>query len=249
MNLYVVVPVYNEEKYITATLEGLARQTDNNFTLVLVDNGSTDRTFALVEAFAHAHPAMRIECIDEPEKGTGCAADTGFRYAIEQGATHIARTDADCIPAPDWITGIRRAFSVQSLEFVGGVIRPRDDERPLTWADRRLIDFLLVMADVTGRLRRRGRANQYPYFLVAGNNLAITAELYLRSGGFPRTSVAEAFEDRLLSEAVRKLTTQAARVHDVIVYNSLRRVHAYGYVGTILWYWDHIYAPSNVDVR
>jgi len=36
---------------------------------------------------------------------------------------------------------------------------------------------------------------------------------------------------------------------DVVVYNSVRRVRAYGYVNTLLWYWDRKYRPALVDVR
>jgi hypothetical protein len=56
-------------------------------------------------------------------------------------------------------------------------------------------------------------------------------------------------EDRVLSESVRTLTTLAARRTDVIVYNSLRRVRAYGYLNTLRWYRNHGYSPSVVDVR
>src|SRR5215218_1556081 len=108
-SFYVVVPFFNEEKGIRKTLDSLIGQTDTNFTLLLVDNASTDRTVAVVETWRQAHPEWPIVLIVEPQKGTGAAADTGFRYAIAQGATHIARTDADCLPAPDWVAGLKHA--------------------------------------------------------------------------------------------------------------------------------------------
>src|SRR5690349_20329587 len=94
--LYVVVPCFNEEKAIAATLESFTRQTDPAFRLVLVDNNSTDRTLEIIEEFKSGHPALKIDCVFEPQKGTGAAADTGFRYAIARNARFIARTDADC---------------------------------------------------------------------------------------------------------------------------------------------------------
>ena len=84
-SLFVVVPCYNEAAGIAATLEALARQSDPVFILLLVDNASTDGTVAAIEAFRAARPKMDIRIAAEPEKGTGAAADTGFRAAIAAG--------------------------------------------------------------------------------------------------------------------------------------------------------------------
>jgi hypothetical protein len=85
--------------------------------------------------------------------------------------------------------------------------------------------------------------------MAAGNNLAITAALYEASGGFPRSAIEETHEDRALSEKVRTMTAKAAVRRDVVVYNSVRRVRAYGYLNTLRWYRNHGYRPRVVDVR
>lgn len=248
MKFYVVIPMYNEANYISAVLDSLAEQSDDQFKVLLVDNNSTDNTVQVVNHYC-AKTHLNIELIHETQKGTGAATDTGFRHAIAQGATHIARTDADCVVDVHWVRNIKKAFTDRNLALVGGVIRPRSDEGTLSLLDHTLIPFLLLMADITGAWRRRGDEFQYPYFLVAGNNMAVTAEIYQQSGGFPRSRIEDLHEDRELSEAIRKLTPHGARAHDVIVYNSLRRVREYGYVNTVLWYWNHHYSPQIVDVR
>jgi glycosyltransferase involved in cell wall biosynthesis len=248
-NFYVVVPFYNEEKAIRATLDSLHAQTDTDFTLLLVDNASTDHTVAIVEAWRRAHPTLAVVLITEPQKGTGAAADAGFRHAIALGATHIARTDADCVPAPDWVARLKACFARDGLEFVAGGIRPRRDEVPIGFGDLVIMHVLIRVAALYGRLARRGREFKYPYILVAGNNLAITADLYLRAGGFPRTSIAEEHEDKVLSERVRRITNRVRRCEEIVVYNSVRRPKRYGYWNTLLWYWDHKYQPEEVDIR
>ena len=191
---------------------------------------------------------LPVRLITELQKGTGAAADTGFRAAIAAGAQIIARTDADCIPHVDWVRNIRRAMEHDGLEFVAGKIRPRRDEA-LSPADRIVLPAMIWLAEHYGRLHRRGPQFRYPYFMAAGNNLAITARLYELAGGFPRTAIEEVHEDRALSEQVRTLTSRAAVLRDVIVYNSARRVRAYGYVNTLRWYRNHGYRPPVVDVR
>ena len=75
----------------------LAAQTDPTSTLLVVDNGSTDGTAELARRFAAPRP-FPVQVLTEPEKGVGCAVDTGFRHAIAPGRTLLARTDADCLP-------------------------------------------------------------------------------------------------------------------------------------------------------
>ena len=67
------------------------------------------------------------------------------------------------------------------------------------------------IAENFGRLFRYGRQFKYPYIMVAGNNLALTSDIYLRAGGFTRTRIEEAHEDMVLSERIRQLTRRARR--------------------------------------
>ncbi|MEQ1736699.1 MAG: glycosyltransferase family A protein, partial [Rhodoglobus sp.] len=109
--LAVVVPMLNEAAGIRPTLEALAAQRDADFDVVFVDNGSTDATVAIVVDFATERGLGRWRVIRESQKGTGAAADTGMRAAIDAGAQLLARTDADCLPRADWTAAVRRALT------------------------------------------------------------------------------------------------------------------------------------------
>ena len=248
-DFFVVVPCYNEAASIGATLAALAAQSDREFVTVLVDNGSTDETVEVAKRFARVHPAFELQCVPEPQKGTGAASDSGARWAIRQGARYIARTDADCLPDHDWVRNIKRAFREEQLDFIAGAIKPRGDQTSLTLFDRVMIPALVFVATTYGKLHRRGPQFKRGYLLVAGNNLAITASMYLEAGGLPRSRIKDLHEDRELFDRVRMRTAKAAFKRDVIVYNSVRRLRRYGYVRTLLWYWDHKYRPRVVDVR
>ncbi len=245
---FVVLPCYQEERGLRATLLALAAQTDVDFTLVFVDNGSTDDSVRIALAFAAHEAPFRMELVHEPQKGTGAASDTGFRHAITRGARWIARTDADCLPHHEWVAKLKQALVVDGLEFVAGRIVPRADER-LSLRERLVLPMMIALAERYGRWTRRGPEFRYPYFMAAGNNLAIGAALYVAAGGFPRTAIEEAHEDRELSEQVRRLTDRAAVRRDIVVFNSVRRVRAYGFVNVLRWYRNHGYRPAVVDVR
>jgi glycosyltransferase involved in cell wall biosynthesis len=249
--LAVIVPVYNEAAGIRPTLEALLAQEDADFDAVFVDNGSTDDSVAIIESFARAHGLhARWRVVSEAQKGTGAAADTGMRAAIAAGATLLARTDADCIPRADWTAAIRRALAVDGLELVGGELVPRTDEG-LPAATRALLRGAVHLAEAFGRIRpgNRDADSLGPYMMAAGCNVGITADLYERAGGFPRTAIEELHEDRALVNAVRRLTDRYARRKDVVVFGSSRRVQAWGLPKTLLWYKDHAYKPEHVDIR
>lgn len=247
--LAVVVPAFDEAAGIGATLDALAAQHDRAFRLIVVDNASSDGTGAVVRRFAAAHPWMRVEVIREEQRGTGAAADTGMRHAIATGATLLARTDADCLPAPDWTARIRVAFD-GGLELVAGRLVPRRDEGVPAWQRGVLIGAVAV-ASTFGRYRPGNRVPgaRGPYVMAPGCNVAITASLYLRAGGFPRSRIQDLHEDRALVNAVRPLTARYGRRRDVVVFGSSRRVRAWGLVRTLGWYADHRYRPEHVDIR
>jgi len=250
MRLWVVVPCFNEASGIGPTLEALASQRDRDFHLVFVDNASTDGTAEVIEAFGKRHPRLDIHVVHEPEKGTGAAADTGFRYAIAQGATHIARTDADCLPRRDWTANIKRAFG-RGVEFIAGHIGHRTDDFDVKLSEMLGLVFLTeVMAAVSPWLpHNRGPEFLGPYVMAGGGNLATTASLYDRSGGFPRVSIEEDNDDRALQNRIRKLTSRIAKDRSVVVRQSTRRVQHYGFKNTLLWYWNRKYQPETVDIR
>ena len=109
----------------------------------------------------------------------------------------------------------------------------------------------MSVAAAFGKIRPGNRDPRYlgPYVMTPGCNLAITAELYLRAGGFPRTAIEDLHEDRALVNAVRLHTRRYGARRDVRVYGSIRRVHAWGLLRTLAWYADHRYRPDLVDIR
>lgn len=244
MDLWVVVPAHNEERLLPSTLAALAAQDDRAFTLVVVDNASTDLTGHLADNFAGAATIPTV-VLTEPEKGVGSAVDTGFRYAIERGATHLARTDADCLPRSDWIAAVRRGFATGGELVCGRIVARRDENGPLRRAAFRV---MVVAAARFGRYRAANRGPDFrvPYTMHAGNNMAITTDLYQRCGGMPRRPSPT---DRTFLNRVRRTTDRIVHRRDMISANSMRRITAYGILGTARWYLDRGPGRRTPDPR
>ena len=247
----VVVPALNEADRITGTLRALAEQTDLGFRLVVVDNGSTDGTAEVVRAFALTAP-FPVDVVLEHEPGAGTAADTGFRAAIAGGATAMLRTDADCLPADDWVAQARAALRA-GAEMICGRSVPRADEQPSA-LERWALPAVTRGLAVYGRYRAAHLDPKYrtPYVLCHGHNLVITADLYLRCGGTPREPLQAGSEDVTLLNRAREHSDRVVRDESLVVQNSLRRLRAWGVRRTLLWNWDRRYVPeqeSGVHVR
>lgn len=230
--LWVIVPALNEEARIDGTLRALARQADLEFSLVVVDNGSVDSTGEIVRRFAARAP-FEVHLISEPVRGIGFAVDTAFRYAIRHGALMLARTDADCLPWPGWTAAARAEMSVGAGMVCGRIVARRDEEGLV---GRAAFRCLVAIATAFGWLRpshHRRHGYLAPYRMHAGNNMAITAELYEAIGGMPRQ---RSETDRDLLNRVRRHTAAIAQSRAMTVENSTRRLRAYGLRRTAQWY-------------
>jgi glycosyltransferase involved in cell wall biosynthesis len=230
--LWVIVPALNEEVRIDGTLLALAHQTDLDFSLVVVDNGSVDSTCQVVRRFAAQAP-FEVHLISEPVKGIGFAVDTAFRYAISRGASLLARTDADCLPWPGWTAAARLEMSAGAGMVCGRIVARRDEEGPV---GRAAFRCLVALATAFGWLRpshQRRHGYLTPYRMHAGNNMAITTELYEAIGGMPRQ---RSETDRDLLNRVRRHTAAIAQSRAMTVENSTRRLRAYGLRRTAQWY-------------
>lgn len=75
----VIVPVYNVENYLPRCLESIERQTYQNLDIILVDDGSTDQSGALCDAFAQRDARARV--IHQANEGLWSARNAGQRAA------------------------------------------------------------------------------------------------------------------------------------------------------------------------
>lgn len=75
----VIVPVYNVEAYLEKCVQSILRQTEQDFELLLVDDGSTDSSGQLCEELAKKDSRIRV--IHQENQGLGGARNTGIQEA------------------------------------------------------------------------------------------------------------------------------------------------------------------------
>ena len=92
----VVIPLYNKQESIVATLQSVLAQTYTDYEVVIVDDGSTDNSAQVVQEFFDKHPSLqgrdRVRLISQPNAGVSVARNTGI---IEAKGEYIAFLDGD----------------------------------------------------------------------------------------------------------------------------------------------------------
>jgi glycosyltransferase involved in cell wall biosynthesis len=185
MHISVVIPAYNEEKYLPQCLEALRHQSypRSRYEVIVVDNASTDSTAAIARSFD-------VRVVPEPKKSVAQARQTGARAA--QGSI-IAGTDADAIPPTDWLTTIAELFTPNhGLGGVTGPVYLYDGTGLERWYTRYINNGVVRLTHVIGK------------GCFSGNNFAVQVEPFWQVGGF-NTGIQGA-EDADLSVRLGKVT-------------------------------------------
>lgn len=198
MTISVIIPAYNEEKYLPRTLASLKKLDRKPDEIIVVDGGSTDSTAKV----ARAHGATVITVA---HRGIGFARDKGLQKAT---CDLVAFTDADTVVPHDWLTKIEETLSRQMVVGVFGGFRVPDG----WWVYRGYVNYFQPWL------------NQMYYwfglYMAPGQNMAFNRKIGLAVGGFP--------EDFKIAEDIEMVTRlkKAGKVvlrQDLIVSSSGRR--------------------------
>lgn len=214
MKISVVIPAYNEEKYIKKTLESLQKQTLKPYEIIVADNGSTDRTGEIARL-------MGADVVFEKKKGSGNARKTGFKKAF---GDIIATTDADSIPPANWLFEMKEAFIKNpGIVAVGGPYR--FDSKKY----RILIEIVAKIWIFCDKVLNAG--NNIP-----GVNMAVLKKTYNEMGGFRK----KYYEDLDLSLRLKKIG-KVLFLKNLVVITSFRRYAKNGFFKTVINYMRNYY--------
>jgi glycosyltransferase involved in cell wall biosynthesis len=155
MRVSVIIACRDSAATLPATLQAMTEQeTEHPYEVIVVDDGSVDRSPAIAERFA---PKVRLE--RQTRNGPGPARNAGVRVARGE---IIAFTDADCEPQPGWLAAGVEALA--EADLVQGAVEPPPD------TPRGPFDRTLWIDHETG--------------LYETANLFMRRDLFERLGGF-----------------------------------------------------------------
>lgn len=137
----VIMPVYNTLQYLDRSLQSLTTQTHRNLDIVVIDDGSTDGSAKILDAWKDRDSRIRV--VHQPNMGVAAARNRGLD---EARGTMIAWLDSDDWIEPGYLQGLaeakRRTGADIAENFCGG--RNRSERLAVIEGDDIIRDFLLI---------------------------------------------------------------------------------------------------------
>ncbi|UZD42489.1 glycosyltransferase family 2 protein [Selenomonas sputigena] len=106
----VVVPVYNNEKYLSRCIESILNQTYPNIEIILVDDGSTDQSGALCDDYGSRY--VNVKVIHQENSGQAAARNAAMQHVH---GSYIGYVDSD-----DWVEPDMYEYLFQLIKKYGG---------------------------------------------------------------------------------------------------------------------------------
>ncbi len=160
LSVSLVIPVYNDERYLKACLQAVAAQTVKPAEVIVVDNNSTDDSMAVARQF----PFVRT--LDEKRQGVVFARDMGFNAATSD---IIGRIDSDTILPADWVERV--------VEFYKD---PGHHNHGFTGGGSAInLPFPRIQGWLQGNLAFRVNRLLLGHYILFGSNMAIPRSMWL----------------------------------------------------------------------
>ena len=179
----VIIPVYNGERYLSETIESVISQTEKNWEIIAVNDGSTDHSQALLEEFAKRDPG-RIRIISVRNGGVSRARNIGVSAAR---GIYIAFLDQDDLWAPQKLQRqINMFFTNKSLG--------------ITFTNESIIDQQgSIIREKALKFGKKNRGNVFDHLIfdnfIPISSVILEKKLFVEIGGFdPQFSLAEDYD-------------------------------------------------------
>ncbi|MCB0155701.1 MAG: glycosyltransferase [Anaerolineae bacterium] len=211
----VIIPVYNGAQTLPACLEALGQQSYSLEEIIVVDDGSTDRSVAIAQEFG-------VRVVSQPNAGPAAARNLGAQVAT---GDILLFTDADCAPAGDWAEQMVAAFIDPRVAGAKGVYR----------SEQQALVARFVQQEYQDRYdRMAGLAN---IDFIDTYSAAYRRDVFLAAGGFDTRFPTASVEDQELSfrlaEQGQRLVYRPQAIvyhqHDQTIGEYFRRKYQIGY--------------------
>lgn len=162
----VICTILNEEKTISALLDGIKAQTYQPSSVIIADGGSTDKSLQIISKWQKKHksfPLQVIKVAGNRSKGRNAAIS-------KSSSTYIAITDAGCIPEPDWLEKLLESQHEAEKPVVAGYYRGLANSA----FEEAVIPYVLVMPDKVDPNN----------FLPATRSMLMDKSVWRKLGGF-----------------------------------------------------------------
>ncbi len=177
----VIVPTRDRHEQLAACLDALAAVefAHERYEVVVSDDGSASSPAGVVARFADR---LRVRLVTGPKAGPGAARNRGAAAALGR---FLVFTDDDCLAHPGWLASLERSLIRAPDDLVAGAIVNGLPRNPFSTATQLIVRYVYA--------ENERRTTAVKVFCTC--NLAMSAELFRRTGGFSEAFPLAAGED------------------------------------------------------
>lgn len=205
----VIVPVYNRIGEVSDLMSSLAMQSEKNFEVIIVEDGSTEKCDQVVAKWADQ---VDVHYYWKPNEGRSIARNYGIERSRGQWLIFF---DSDCVIPHDYFKTLTAQLAAQPepLDCFGGPDAASHDFNNM----QKAISFSMTAFLTTGGIRGGGKVH-LEKFVPRSFNMGYTRRVYDTVGGF-----REMFsEDIDMSTRIRKAGFRIGLIGDAYVYHKRR---------------------------
>ncbi len=208
MYFSVVIPVYNRPDEFRELLTSLTRQTYTNFEVLVVEDGSTMTSDAVVASFREQ---LNLRYFIKENTGQGFSRNYGFDRAA---GDYFVVFDSDAVVPPAYFERVLAHLQTDPLDAYGGP----DAASPDFTSVQKAISYAMTSPFTTGGIRGR-KQNAGGQFLPRSFNMGLSRKTYQETGGFAKTNLGEDME---LSTRLIRLGYRVGLIAEAVVYHKRR---------------------------
>ena len=168
----VIIPVFNRPGEAKELLESLAQQSEKDFEVILIEDGSEYTCEKVAEDFNMKFP---VRYLFQENQGQGFARNNGMKIA---NGDFFVILDSDVILPSDYLFLLKKAISSRRLDAFGGPDAADQSFTPL----QKAMDFAMTSFLTTGGIR--GKLKDPAKFQARGFNMGVSRQVFNKTGGF-----------------------------------------------------------------
>ena len=227
MKFSIIVPVFNRPQEVEELVESLANQTDKDFELIIVEDGST---IPCKEACKKREHEINLKYFHKDNEGRSIARNYGMKRA---DGDFFIFVDSDCLLPPDYIESLKKSLKDNPSDCFGGPDTAHDSFSDV----QKAINFSMTSFFTTGGIR--GSKKSMEKFTPRTFNMGFSREVYEKVGGFRE----------MFSEDIDMSTRIKLAGFNINLYPDVKVFHKRRVDFKKFWRQVHVFGMSRITLQ
>ena len=228
LSISLIIPVFNRPREVEELLESLALQSNKDFEVVIVEDGSSEKCEDIVDLYREK---LNIQYFFKENSGPGQSRNYGFERAK---GNYCVFLDSDCVIPGGYVEIVKNALETDFVDAFGGPDKAHKDFSNL----QKAINYSMTSFFTTGGIR--GGSEKLDKFYPRSFNMGYSREVFKSTGGFSKMRFGEdidmsirilkkGFKTRLIKEAYvyHKRRTSLRQFFKQVTNSGIARISLY----------------------